>query len=100
MDDTAIQIDKSTVVAEPATEGTIERLRVEESYRRGAGHGIGFCLGLLDRDETLGEARQMLAQAERLAGELRYRRANQDNLLFLDYIRGRLRWPKRQGVPR
>jgi hypothetical protein len=62
----------------------------EAAYRRGVHQALAFAGDLVDQAETLGEAECILARAENIAGELRYRRKNEGNMMLLDTIRGRL----------
>jgi hypothetical protein len=75
-----------------------ERLAAREAaYRRGVHQALAFAGDLADRARTLGEAQCILARAEDIAGELRYRRKGEGRAMLLDHIRGRLSRPKRGG---
>jgi hypothetical protein len=73
---------------------------VEAAYRRGVHQAIAFAGDLADQAKTLGEAQCVLARAENMAGERRYRRKNEGSMMLLDTIRGRLSGPKRGGAKR
>ena len=67
-----------------------ERLAaVKSSYRRGVHQALGFAGDLADQARTLGECQCILARAENIAGELRYRRKNEGRWTPIDHIRAR-----------
>jgi hypothetical protein len=77
-----------------------QRRAVEAAYRRGVHQAIAFPGDLADQAKTLGEAQCILAQAENMAGELRYGRKNEGSTMLLDTIRGRFSEPKHGGAKR
>ena len=79
---------------------TPERLAAHEAaYRRGVHQALAFAGDVVDRAETLKDARRILCRAENVAGELRYKRKHQGRGMLLDYIGSRLRWPNQEDVP-
>jgi hypothetical protein len=75
------------------------RANVEGAYRRGVHQALALAGDLADQAKTLGEAQCVLARAENIAGELRYRRKNEGRMMLIDTIRGRLSSPKPKGGP-
>ncbi len=66
------------------------RAGYEGAYRRGVHQALAFAGDLVDGSITLKEAQRILTRAENLAGELRYRRKDQGNMMLLDHMRSRL----------
>jgi hypothetical protein len=70
----------------------------EAAYRRGVHQALAFAGDLVDGANSLKGAQRILCRAENLAGELRYRRKDEGNMMLLDTIRGRLHGSKRGGA--
>ena len=79
-----------TVSADDIVIDPEQRRAVESAYRRGVHQAFAFAGDLVDDARTIAEARRALTRAENVAGELRYRRKTEGNMMLLDTIRGRL----------
>jgi hypothetical protein len=62
----------------------------ERSYRKGVHQALAFAADLSDRASSLGELRRLLARAENVAADLRYRRKHVGRGMLLDEIGSRL----------
>jgi hypothetical protein len=71
---------------------------VEAGYRRGVHQALAMAGDIADRAMSLRECQYILARAENIAGELRYKRKNEGRMMLLDYIRERLSSPKRRST--
>jgi hypothetical protein len=72
----------------------------ESSYRRGVHQALALAGEIADWGDSVKEIRRVLSQAENVAGELRGHRRDQGHGMLIDYIRGRLRWPRRKAGAR
>jgi hypothetical protein len=100
MDSTPNQSQKTrrlTFSLADATAADLPKCRAshEAAYRRGVHQALAFAGDLVNRAQTLGEAQCILTRAENVAGELRYKRKAEGNMMLLDTIRGRLSGRKR-----
>jgi hypothetical protein len=98
MDDKQSIADKATVVSLADIKLDPERMKAcEASYRRGVHQAIAFSGDIVDRSDSLKEARRLLTRAENHAGRLRFIRKDQGGGMLLDFIRQRLCRNKRRG---